>query len=344
MRRDNNHTELNFIDLFSGAGGFSAGFELAGFRALWANDFISKFCETYKANHPHTIVREGDITKISVSSIKKDIGKRKVNLVIGGPPCQGFSHAGLRDPKDPRNSLFMDFVRIVEGLKPDYFVMENVPGLLTMTTSEGKKVVDIIEHEFKKIKYKLKWKKLIAADYGVPQKRKRVIFIGTKDSARNHLSITFPTPTHKEEIRETLFEDKLESWVPVKEVLLPKNKVPESYFHTPRMLEGFRKRAKSNKEKGNGFGWQILDPEKPSYTISARYWKDGSDALVKYTDHEIRMLTPRECANIQTFPHDYIFKGSKRDQYTQIGNAIPSLLAKAIAEEIKRNLIPPILK
>ena len=94
-----------------------------------------------------------------------------------------------------------------------------------------------------------------------------------------------------------------------------------------------------NKKKGNGFGWQILDPKKPSYTISARYWKDGSDALVKYTETQIRMLTEKEVARIQTFPDDYQFYGSKRSVYTQIGNAVPVLMAKAIAEEIKKYLV-----
>ena len=104
------------------------------------------------------------------------------------------------------------------------------------------------------------------------------------------------------------------------------------------MIEGFIRRKKNNRKKGKGFGWQIINPEKPCYTISARYWKDGSDALVKYSDTEVRMLTEREVASIQSFPEDYEFCGSKKEKYIQVGNAVPCLMAKAIALELKKHL------
>jgi DNA (cytosine-5)-methyltransferase 1 len=322
------------VDLFAGAGGLSEGFREAGFDVVWANDHIPVFCETYRRNHPKTLVFCGDIREINADKIKNDISGRNVDVVIGGPPCQGFSIAGRRDINDPRNSLFMEFVRMVDGLKPKYFVMENVPGILTMATAKNENVVEIIEKEFEKIGYKMKYKKLRAADYGVPQKRQRVIFIGTNTGK----PISHPIPTHSEKPFVTVNGNKIEKWVPVKSMLLPKNKVEKKFFHTQKMIEGFVKRKARNSKNGHGFGWQILDPEKPSYTISARYWKDGSDALVKYSDNEVRMLTPLECARIQTFPDNYVFAGSKRDQYTQIGNAVPVLLAQAIAKTVKKSL------
>jgi len=329
-------TNYNIVDLFAGAGGLSEGFKQAGFNTLAANEIMPDFSETFKLNHQEAKVFTKDIRQITVEEFKKEcrINGKRVDVLIGGPPCQGFSMAGRRDPKDPRNSLFMEFIRFVDGLKPKFFVMENVPGILTMKTSDGKKVAEIIEEEFKKIGYEVKHKKLLAADYGVPQKRKRVVFIGTNTRKK----ITFPEPTHSETPIVKIDGSKTKRWAGVETVLLPKNKVDEAFFHSQRMIDGFRKRKERNTETGNGFGWQILDLKKPSYTISARYWKDGADALVKYSENEIRMLTPLETARIQTFPDNYKFFGSKRSVYTQIGNAVPALLAKAIAEEIKKKL------
>ncbi len=310
------------LDLFCGAGGMSTGFRMAEFEVILGIDHIPLFCETFEKNDHKAICK--DIRKVSVEDIRKAIGDKKVDVVVGGPPCQGFSMAGRRDSKDPRNSLFMEFVRIVDGLKPKFFVIENVPGILTMKTGNGILVKDIILEEFEKIGYKVHPpKKLLAADYGVPQKRRRVFFIGTNTTKK----IIFPKPTHSKE-----------NWIPVSKVLLPKQEVEEIFFHGPKMIEGFFRRLAKNKQKGCGWGAQFLRMNEPSYTISARYWKDGADALVKYSDDEIRMLTPQECAAIQTFPKDYIWCGSKREIYTQIGNAVPCLLGKAIAEEIKKSL------
>jgi DNA (cytosine-5)-methyltransferase 1 len=198
-------------------------------------------------------------------------------------------------------------------------------------------VTQLIESEFRKIGYSVKYNLLNAADYGVPQKRQRVIFIGSK----NERDIKFPQPTHMKNppSNYTLDGKKLKKWVPVSSILFDKESGDvERYFHSQRMIDGFRRREKIHKKFGNGFGWQILRPDEPSFTISARYWKDGSDALVKYSDDEIRMLTERECARIQSFPDTFEFAGSKRDVYTQIGNAVPPLLAKAVAKEIMKSL------
>ena len=120
------------IDLFCGAGGMSTGFEMAGFEVILGVEHIDTYAETFANNHKTAETICGDIRKVSVDQVKDIIGDRKVSVICGGPPCQGFSGAGRRDNKDPRNSLFMDFIRMVDGVKPDYFVMENVPGILTM--------------------------------------------------------------------------------------------------------------------------------------------------------------------------------------------------------------------
>ncbi len=320
------------IDLFCGAGGLSEGFHQAGYEILLGIDNIEIFMETFRKNHKKSISLCEDIKKISSKEIKEMIKGKKVDVVIGGPPCQGFSMAGRRDSKDPRNSLFMEFIKIIKELNPDFFVMENVRGILSMKTSKKKPVIDIIEKEFKKTGYKMKYRVLTSSDYGVPQKRQRVIFIGTNTGKE----IDHPKPTHSKKPYRTLGGKKILPWVTVGKVLMNKKEIDKIFYHSQKMIDGFNKRKKKNSAKGYGFGAQFLKMDKPSYTISARYWKDGGDALVKYSDNEIRMLTPLECARIQSFPDTFKFAGSKRVIYTQIGNAVPPLLAKAIAMEIKK--------
>jgi len=332
------------IDLFNGAGGMSTGFEMAGFEVALGVEYIPRFAETFALNHPNSTSLCIDIRELSNEQLLEHIDGKEIDVVTGGPPCQGFSGAGRRDPKDPRNSLFMDYVRVVKTIKPKYFVMENVPGILTMKNGDGDLVIEIIKEEFNKIGYYVEWKKLLAADYGVPQKRRRVIFIGCPfDENKEPLfPVKYPRQTHSENggSQMTLTPDVLpmKKWVGAGTVLLSKEKAPEKSFHTQRMIDGFRRRKANNKAKGKGFGWQIINPDKPCYTISARYWKDGSDALIQYSENEVRMLTPGEAAAIQTFPADYQFCGSKKDTFMQIGNAVPCLLAKAIAESILQYL------
>lgn len=322
------------IDLFCGAGGMSGGFRMAGFKILAGVD-NDKWCiETFKENHKGAKFILGDMRKISGEDIEKLIGTKNVDVIIGGPPCQGFSIAGRRDPSDPRNSLFMEFVKIVDYFKPEWIVMENVLGLRTAKTANGEPVKDIISEEFRKIGYDVIFSVLNSADYGVPQRRRRVFFMAHRDGKK----ISFPIHTHAKKTQKKIDGSRIKKWVPVKTVLMQESEVPKNYFHTQKMIDGFRRRKERNIRRGAGFGWQILDLEKPSYTISARYWKDGSDALVMYSPIRVRMLTEKECARIQSFPDNYEFRGPKRERYRQIGNAVPCFLAKAIALEIKKDL------
>lgn len=166
------------LDLFAGAGGMSLGFKWAGFTPLIANDNFNEACETFKANHPGTSFVKGDITDPKVMkeifALVEKLGG--VDLVVGGPPCQGFSHAGKRLIDDPRNVLYKDFVKVVKKIKPKIFVMENVEGIISMRQGAA---YQEIQEDFMKLGYKVEGRKLLSADYGVPQKRKRVIIIGT---------------------------------------------------------------------------------------------------------------------------------------------------------------------
>jgi DNA (cytosine-5)-methyltransferase 1 len=332
------------VDLFSGAGGMSTGFEMAGFRVALGVEYIPRFSETFAKNHEDAIAICGDIREVKNSDIEEKLDGQEIDVVVGGPPCQGFSKAGRRDQKDPRNSLFMDFIRVVGLLKPKYFVMENVPGILTMKNAEDELVIDIIMNEFKNIGYYVEWKKLLASNYGVPQNRRRVIFLGTPmdENGKPYRTISYPQITHvsSTKLKQPTLDiglPKLQPFVGVGTILKDEKEVDSSFFHSEAMIAGFKRRKAKNVAEGKGFGWQILKHDKPSYTLSARYWKDGSDAIVQH-GNRYRMLTLKEAAAIQSFPPDYEFCGSKRDVYTQIGNAVPCLLAKAIADELKSKI------
>lgn len=171
----------NVIDLFCGAGGLSKGFELAGYNIIVANDNYKQACETYRNNHRHTVLIEGDITKVETKKTLFDaISGKDIDIIIGGPPCQGFSHAGKRIVDDPRNFLFKEFVEIVRQVMPRVVVLENVEGILTMN---GGKSFESIKDSFGELGYKMEGRKLHAVRYGVPQKRKRVVMIGVLDGS-----------------------------------------------------------------------------------------------------------------------------------------------------------------
>jgi len=245
--------------------------------------------------------------------------------LVGGPPCQSFSIAGKRDKNDPRNTLFMEYVKYLDYFKPKAFIMENVIGMLSKKTATGENVIDIIMEQLNR-NYICIINKLYASDFEVPQNRRRTIIIGI----RKDLQIT---PKEPEPVI-TSVQDR----IAVKHVLLPKEEVHSKYYLSEKALAGIANKKGVNKEKGFGFGAQILDFNKPSYTIPARYWKDGYDALVKYSDTEIRRLTITELKRIQSFPDDYIIDGSNKDIIMQIGNAVACKFAYYLGKYIINTL------
>ena len=173
---------MNLIDLFAGCGGLSTGFEIAGYSIPLAIEKDAWASETYKKNHPNTKVITEDITQVKELNNLLDNKNITIDGIIGGPPCQGFSLSGNRDKNDPRNSLFMEFVRFVKYFNPKFFVMENVKGILSMKTKNNDNVKDIIKEQFINANYKVEIFILNAAEFGVPQSRERVFFIGYKNS------------------------------------------------------------------------------------------------------------------------------------------------------------------
>lgn len=360
--------KLNIIDLFAGVGGISCGFAKAGFRVLSANEYKADIAFTYKKNHPKTKMIVDDITKVKSTDFlinPSDI----VDVVVGGPPCQGFSMAGRRIRNngeflnDPRNELFKEFYRIVKELKPRVFIMENVAALLSM--HDGK-VKNEILRLFKELGYNVDVKVLLATDYGVPQLRKRAVFIGNNigiDSAN-----LFPDKTHGPKtsnpyltISESIFDlpfiksgegifeskyDKKPTTAYQKDRRKNTNKLFNhvSSSHDKKIIkilelikEGQGRSDLPEKYQTKSIhsgSYGRLDRNKPSYTITTRF----DTPSVGRVTHPVlnRSLTPREAARIQSFDDDFIFYGGKSSVGVQIGNAVPPLLAYALAKKIKK--------
>lgn len=313
---------LNVIDLFCGCGGLSKGLTDAGLNVIAGIDIWDKAVESYNKNNDHMAYCE-DLTHFPPEKFDELYNKdgKDVDILVGGPPCQSFSIAGKRDKNDPRNTLFMEYVKYLDYYNPKAFIMENVIGLLSKKTDSGENVIDIIMEQLNK-NYNCIINKLYASDFEVPQNRRRTIIIGI----RKDLNIIPEEPE--------LFIKNKENRLPVRTVLLDKANVDKSYYLSDRAIQGIIKKKERSKSRGAGFGAQFLDMDKPSYTIPARYWKDGYDALVKYNEKEIRRLTILELKRIQSFPDDYILEGNKKDQIMQIGNAVACRFAYHLGKYI----------
>ena len=312
---ENTKNTLNVLDLFCGCGGMSKGLTDAGLNIIAGIDIWDKAIDNYNKNYIHKAYCE-DLTKLSPEKFNCLYNKesKNIDIIVGGPPCQSFSIAGKRDKNDPRNTLFMEYVKYLDYFKPKAFIMENVIGMLSKKTANGENVITIIMEELNK-NYNCIITKLYASDFEVPQNRRRTIIIGI----RKDLNIL---PKEPEPVI-VLVKDR----IPVKSILLPKESIDNKYYLSEKALTGIANKREASKEKGFGFGAQMLDFDKPSYTIPARYWKDGYDALVKYNEKEIRRLTITELKRIQSFPDNYILDGSNKDIIMQIGNAVPCKLA-----------------
>jgi DNA-cytosine methyltransferase len=314
--------KLNVIDLFCGCGGMSKGLVDAGLNIIAGIDIWDKAIDNYNKNFEHKAYCH-DLTELEPSIFNKKYNKnnKTIDIIVGGPPCQSFSIAGKRDKNDPRNTLFVEFVKYLDFFKPKAFIMENVIGILSKKTNDGEKVIDIIMENLKK-NYNCVINKLYASDFEVPQNRRRTIIIGI----HKDLNII---PTEPKPIITSI-----KNRIPIKHILLSKDQIEQKYYLSKKAIDGIMKKKIKSMEKGVGFGAQFIDFEKPSYTIPARYWKDGYDALVKYSDDEIRKLTIIELKRIQTFPDNFIIDGSNKDVIMQIGNAVPCKFAYLLGKYI----------
>lgn len=316
-------SDLTYVDLFSGAGGLSLGLELSGLVGICGLDWFKEAADTYTRNFSHAFVygniKLKETKQHFYDTVREDLEGRKLNIVCGGFPCQGFSMAGNRVVDDPRNSLYVEMLEIVRELIPEVVICENVKGLRSMLNGEvEKKIIS----DYKEIGYDMDAVTLCAADYYVPQKRERVIFIGNNMGVDNQ----YPKPILKEEEYKTTGES-IGDLMDLRE--------DASFNHVPTKHSAeMRERIAACPEgeslyKGYADAWKKCPWDKPSCTIKENH--GGVNLHPKLP----RVLTAREMARLQSFPDEFIFEGPKTKQLVQIGNAVPPLLGKAIGLSVK---------
>ncbi|MFC2135321.1 DNA cytosine methyltransferase [Bacteroidota bacterium] len=344
--------KYKLIDVFSGCGGLSTGFKKAGFEVLAGIDNCDKALFTFEKNHRNSKSFNLDISKITKNDFKDITGQiGDVDIVVGGPPCQGYSIAGKRIVEDTRNNLYKGFSEFLKYFTPKAFVMENVPNLHAMGNG---KIKERIIKEFQDIGYTVYSSILLASDYGVPQNRKRLFFIGYRDKCHYQFpapQILTPVITSEEAIGD-LPDVELDNGAEYPSPPLSKYQsemrknsrgiynhiltnhtektkriislVPDggNYKDLPEELRNTRK---------VNIAWTRLRSDKPSFTIDT-----GHRHHFHYKFN--RIPTVRESARIQSFPDEFIFFGSKADQYAQVGNAVPPKLAFYLAKSIKEFL------
>jgi DNA (cytosine-5)-methyltransferase 1 len=368
--------KLISIGLFAGAFGLDLGMEQAGFHTVTVVEIDADATKTIAKNRPHLLetALPRDIRQVSAQTLLEeggrvlDIGRPlqpgEVDLVTGGPPCQPFSTAGKRGSViDPRGSLFMDFIRVIEGIQPRFFVMENVRGLLSapirhrphdkrgvgypqlLPDEMSGSALQVVLSEMRNLGYQVGTPRLLeAADYGVPQNRERVIFIASRDNE----PVTFPLPTFSEN-----GTNGLPNWRTLKDAFENlEDPDPEYFTYSENRLmylrllkagqnwrylpDELKKEAMGGAYKSGGGKvgfYRRLSWHKPSPTITTSPHQKATDMC---HPEKLRPLSVKECACIQTFPVDWVFCGSTASKYRQIGNAVPVLLAQAIGEHLSK--------
>lgn len=342
----------NVIDLFCGCGGLSYGFESLGFNILLGIDNNAKALQTFELNHKNTKSICEDITNVHYESdIKTLIGNKKIDVIIGGPPCQGMSLSGLRKFDDLRNKLYLSYIRLVEEIEPKVFVIENVPGLISLY---GGQIRDSIVDKFTELGYKIQHKILCASDYGIPQSRKRVFFVGCKQG-----DFSYPTKTKKTITCSMALSDLPPLIDEIGKEDMPYESEPKNDYQrlmrkNSKSVKNHIAAAHSDKVKQiialvpDGGNYKDL-PEELSSTrnFHVAWTRFASDKPAPTIDtghrHHFhykynRVPTVRECARLQSFPDSFVFIGNKTEQFTQVGNAVPPLLAKKIAKKVKEVL------
>ena len=345
------------IDLFAGVGGLSLGFEMEGFDILLANEFDQSIATAYKENHKSTNVVVGDITSLDLSKVFGEY-VNKIDVVIGGPPCQGFSQKGKRKTiNDERNFLFKHYVEVVKFVKPKYFVMENVPNLLT---AEKGFFLNEIKGLFKGYGYSIRYGILNAADYGVPQNRRRAIIIGKYlatppelplpckqkvtiwDAISDLAYLESGEGEFEQEYRNSPKSDYEKKMRKGSKILYNHMATKHSALALERLSlippnAGKEVLPKEHITKSVYSGtWSRMKQNDVAVTITTRFDTPSSG---KFTHPFLnRAITVREAARLQSFPDTFKFIGSKMSQMKQVGNAVPPLLARKIARVIMHDI------
>ena len=365
------------IDLFAGAGGITEGFRQAGYRCIFANDYDEEARHTFTYNHPSIPYLMKDVKALTLYDIESTIGAPigEVDVITGGPPCQGFSLAGMRLANDPRNALFKEFVRLTDAIKPKVIFFENVAGIMSMQKGM---VLQAILKEFGSLGYKCEYSVVNASSFGVPQARPRFVLLGVRGMDK---VVSFPSPTHGvPTAQRELFEEPLQPIVSTWEALsdLPcvdQGEGSEEMPHGGRPRNSYQLAREGCRHPGTLYNHRairhsetiqhrfslipqgctnaVLPPEirtkkqnvfrlsgkDPSRTVTCNFRTDLLHPEMN------RGLTVREAARLQSFDDDYCFFGNLTrkakflTQDDQVGNAVPPLLARAFAEHIKTRLL-----
>lgn len=360
---------LTVIDLFCGAGGLSEGFRQAGFHVLVGQDYDERAGETFSATHPEAQFIGGPIQDVTPAQLLKAARRNRgeIDVIVGGPPCQGYSvYNHQRGEADPRAGLFREYLRIVKGIKPRWIVMENVTGI---TSIAGGKIVDEIYKGLEGLGYRVDMKILRAEDYGVPQERRRVFFIATRSDA----PILFPEVTHGRDLKPYVTVWDAISDLP--KLMNGEKTGPRPYRSPPNngyqaVLRGNRTMVANH----SASKLSVINEQRMKHIPPGGSWRDIPRELLpqgmlkaKRSDHtkrygrprktdlsctvltkcdlhwgayihpvQDRSFTVREAARLQGFPDFFEFKGSSTEQYVQVGNAVPPILGKAVAEAVLR--------
>lgn len=347
----------NVMDLFAGVGGLSYGFsKIPEFRIVAANEVDRDIARAYSLNHRDVKMFNGDINELTEERLRDILGDTRIDIVVGGPPCQSYSTLGKRR-LDDRANLFLQYKRVLGILQPKAFVFENVTGILSMNK---KALFKEVQREFSELGYQLKYQVLNAVDYGVPQQRERVILVGFRGENR----FEYPTPTHGEgrkpcvTLRDALgdlpalrsgqtgtgydraADNEFLRWVRANAgEKLTEHSAPKNGKRLIRIMETLQDGQSKDDlpeeiRPGSGYGntYAKLWWDRPSTTITRNFACPSSSRCIHPRDS--RAMTIREGARLQSFPDDYLFYGSSGKKRLEIGNAVPPLLSMAIAEKM----------
>jgi len=299
---------FTFIDLFAGIGGMRLAFEYAGGKCVFSSEWDTFAAKTYRENFGE--LPSGDITKIETRQIPRH------NILVAGFPCQPFSNAGLKlGFEDTRGTLFFDIARIIKARKPEMALLENVKGFAIHDRGKTHAtVVRVLED----LGYTVHSAVLNASDFGVPQNRERIFMVAVRSDLAGHQSFKFPRPTNKKTRVGSILDAEVD----------PK------YILSNKLWRGHQRRLREHRARGNGFGYSLFTPESiRTSTISARYYKDGSEILIE-TSSNPRRLTPREAARLQGFPESFRIPVSDTQAYKQFGNSVAVPVVRAIAKRM----------
>jgi len=301
---------FTFIDLFAGIGGMRIAFERAGGKCVFTSEWDKFAAQTYAANFGDAPA--GDITKVPIDKIPNH------NILLAGFPCQPFSNAGLKlGFDDTRGTLFFDVAQIIKKRRPEMVLLENVKGFVIHDRGRTHAVVRNVLED---LGYEVHSKVLNASDFGVPQNRERIYIVAIRTDLSQPSLFEFPRPPKK----------------PTRVGQILEKRVDRKYTLSDKLWNGHKRRLREHRERGNGFGYSLFGPESTrTSTISARYYKDGSEILIR-TSGNPRKITPREAARLQGFPDSFVIPVSDTQAYKQFGNSVAVPVVEAVARSMIR--------